>query len=337
MPNNLKEKFRKQKNIRYREETGVYEIRKRINGVNYFASSKNRDEAVRKFIEQLQAGPKTNASTTAEAERKLTLEDIVTEWLEYKRGQISLDTCNDYKSLADRLILPELGKRNITEIRTIDLDRLMHKFDDAPRMYEEVRSVLNQTLKYAIASGIITNNPLGLIPFKRAERESRERLTDEQVRTFFRNIKEPQFGRIRQPAYIMFFFGLRPCEFDKEARFENGFLICRNRKRKGGKIEYKKIPIPKQARGYISFDEPITFSMSYPKSLDLFKKIFNDNSVTFYNLRHTFASMCAERVREEIVEVWMGDSPERLVGKTYVHYKDDFMIKQMNKVKFITE
>ena len=337
MPRQYRQKLKKARNIRYREETGVYEIRKRINGVTYFASSKNRDEAVRKFIIQLQNPPKPKTEAPAEPERKLTLESIIAEWLEYKRGQITSDTCNDYKSLADRLILPELGNRNITEIRTIDLDRLMHKFDNAPRMYEEVRSVLSQTFKYAIASGIITNNPLGLIPFKRAERESRERLTDKQVITFFRNVKQPQFDRIRQAAYVMYFFGLRPCELDKEAHFENGFLICRNRKRKGGKLEYKKIPIAKQARKFINFDKPINLPMSYAKSLDLFKKIFNDDSVTFYNLRHTFASMCSEYVRPDIVEIWMGDSPERLVGKTYVHYSDDFMIRNMNDVKFITE
>ena len=188
-------------------------------------------------------------------------------------------------------------------------------------MYEELRSVLNQTFKYAIASGIINHNPVTLLHFKRAERESRGDLSPEKIHTFFNKIKDPKYDRIRQGAYVLYFFGLRPCELDKEARFENGFLICRNRKRKGGKIEYKKIPIPKQAREYLNFDEPITFSMSYPKSLDLFKKIFDDASVTFYNLRHTFASVC----------------PERLVGKTYVHYKDDFMIRQMNKVKFITE
>ena len=129
---------------------------------------------------------------------------------------------------------------------------------------------------------------------------------------------------------------MRPCELDKEARFENSFLICRNRKRKGGKIEYKKIPIPKQAREYIDFNKPITFALSYNKSLYLFKKIFDDKS-TFYNLRHTFASTCAERLRQEIVEVWMGDSPDRLVGKTYIHYKDDFMKAQMDTVEFITE
>ena len=246
---------------------------------------------------------------------------VFTEWLEYKKGQISEGTCRDYKSLGERFILNDLGNIEISAIRTSDIDRILHNFADAPRMYEELRSVLNQTFKYAIASGIINHNPVTLLPFKRAERESRGDLSPEKIHTFFNKIKDPKYDRIRQGAYVLYFFGLRPCELDKEARFENGFLICRNRKRKGGKIEYKKIPIPKQAREYLNFDEPITLSMSYPKSLDLFKKIFDDASVTFYNLRHTFASVC----------------PERLVGKTYVHYKDDFMIRQMNKVKFITE
>ena len=37
-----------------------------------------------------------------------------------------------------------------------------------------------------------------------------------------------------------------------------------------------------------------------------------------------------------IVEIWMGDSPERLVGKTYVHYSDEFMKMQMGTVSFLT-
>ena len=58
--------------------------------------------------------------------------------------------------------------------------------------------------------------------------------------------------------------------------------------------------------------------------------------LTPYNLRHTFASLCSQSVKPELVELWMGDSPERLVGKTYVHYSDEFMKEQMNTVKFIT-
>lgn len=33
----------------------------------------------------------------------------------------------------------------------------------------------------------------------------------------------------------------------------------------------------------------------------------------------------------------LGDSPERLTGKVYVHYSDKFMQEQMNLIKFITD
>ena len=210
----------------------------------------------------------------------------------------------------------------------------MPKYKDNPRKYEEMRSVLNQTFNYAIASGIISHNPVTLIPFKRAERENRDSLSTEQIRNFLTNIKKPQFNKIRQGAYIFYFFGIRPCELDEEARFENGFLFCRNRKRKDGKIEYKKIPIPKQAQGLIDFDKPITFQLSYSGALRMFKKVLGDG-LTPYNLRHTFASLCSKTVRQDIVEVWMGDSPERLIGRVYVHFPDEFMREQMDKVEFL--
>ena len=202
-------------------------------------------------------------------------------------------------------------------------------------MYEEIRSLFNQIFTYAVASGVITHNPVTLVTFKRADRKNRDALTEEQIKEFLQRIKDPQFDRIRQSAYALYFFGLRDCELDDEAHFENGFLICRNRKRKGGKIEYKKIPVPEQAQGLIDFNQPITYSLSYSAFLSLMKKALGDDNLSPYNLRHTFSTVCAESVREEIVKVWMGDSPESLVGRVYIHYSDKFMKEQMNQVNFI--
>lgn len=56
-----------------------------------------------------------------------------------------------------------------------------------------------------------------------------------------------------------------------------------------------------------------------------------------YNLRHTFATQCQKYVRPDIVDIWLGDSSERLVGRVYTHFDDDFMKEQMSKVEFITE
>ena len=60
----------------------------------------------------------------------------------------------------------------------------------------------------------------------------------------------------------------------------------------------------------------------------------DDKEVTQYYLRHTFATVCQQYVRPDIVDIWMGDSSERLVGRVYTHFSDDFMLKQMQKVVF---
>ena len=53
-----------------------------------------------------------------------------------------------------------------------------------------------------------------------------------------------------------------------------------------------------------------------------------------YYLRHTFATTCSQYVRPDIADTWMGDSPERLVGRVYTHFPDKFMTTQMDLVQF---
>ncbi len=312
-----------------------YEIRYRRNGYNITVSNADVEKAKKLFVE----ATKNLDNPELLKRNKLKFGTITDEWLIYKKDKIAYQTWQSYCTNAKRYLTEDWRNKQIAEIRTVDLDNLMRQFDNDPRMYEDMRTEINQIFKYAIASGIIAHNPVTLIPFKRAERKKREALTDFQIKEFLIRIREPQYDRIRQAAYIFYFFGIRPCELDEEARFENGFFICRNRKRKGGKIEYKKIPIPKQAQGLIEFDKPIVPPLSYDRWLDLMKSALGKNGqgkeLTPYNLRHTFASTCAEAVRSEVLDLWMGDSPERLVGKVYIHFKDSFMREEMDKVKFI--
>ena len=57
---------------------------------------------------------------------------------------------------------------------------------------------------------------------------------------------------------------------------------------------------------------------------------------TAYYLRHTFATICQQYIRPDIVDIWMGDSATRLVGRVYTHFPDKFMREQMNLVAFTT-
>lgn len=312
-------------------KTGCYyEIRYRRNGYNITVSDKDLKTAKQLFIE----ATKNLQSPEAIAQNRQKFGVITDEWLEFKKGKIAFQTWQGYNSFAQKYFTTELREQPIKEIRTVDLDRFMRQFEGNPRGYEDMRTLLNSIFKYAIASGIILHNPVTLVPFRRAERKKRNRMTDLQIYSFLKRLKEPKFSPVRQLAYVLYFFGLRPCEIDEETHFENGFLICRNRKRKNGKIEYKKIPIPKQAQGLIDFDKPVKPSLSYDRWLDIMKEALGEG-LTPYNLRHTFASVCSETVRPDVVDVWMGDSSERLVGRVYVHFKDDFMREQMDKVNFL--
>ena len=306
-----------------------YEIRYRRNGYNIRAASVDINQAKRIFLEKTLPQNIGKYLVRRQKSGFNLLEEIFEEWHRYKKG-----TVNDKEHLRFQVnfnnLPEELRKKPIAHIRTIDIDAVLKEVK--PRKYEELRTLFNGIFKYAVASGIITHNPVALIKFKRAERQSRESLSKDEILAFLERIKEPKYNNIRQFAYILYFFGLRPCEIDEETHRKDDFLITRNRKRKNGKIEYKKIPIPMQVQGLIDWDKPLTADLHRLKINDIMKELLAGK--TAYCLRHTFATVCQQYVRPDIVDIWMGDSPDRLVGKVYTHFPDDFMYEQMQLVKF---
>ena len=308
-----------------------YEIRYRSNGYDIRAYSTDLIKAKELFI----------AKTTAQEIEKYRIKDkkttgnlfchIFEQWHQYKYGTLCdkehTRFCTNFYNLPE-----ELRNKPINAITTLDLDKVMKEVK--PRKYEELRTLFNGIFKYAMASGILTHNPVALIKFKRSERQTRGALSEEEIKAFLGRVKAAKYDSIRQFAYVLYFFGLRPCEIDEETHREGEFLIARNRKRKNGKIEYKKIPLPSQAQGLIDWDKPLTTNLHRLKINDIMKELLAGK--TAYYLRHTFATTCQQYVRPDIVDIWMGDSPTRLVGRVYTHFPDKFMREQMNLVIFPT-
>ena len=308
-----------------------YEIRYRSNGYDIRAYSTDLTKAKELFI----------AKTTAQEIEKYRIKDkkttgnlffhIFEQWHQYKYGTLCEKEHTRFRT--NFYNLPEeLRNKPINAITTLDLDKVMKEVK--PRKYEELRTLFNGIFKYAMASGILTHNPVALIKFKRSERQTRGALSEDEIKAFLERVKAAKYDSIRQFAYVLYFFGLRPCEIDEETHREGEFLIARNRKRKNGKIEYKKIPIPIQAQGLIDWDKPLTTNLHRLKINDTMKELLDGK--TAYYLRHTFATTCQQYVRPDIVDIWMGDSPTRLVGRVYTHFPDKFMREQMNLVVFPT-
>ncbi len=305
-----------------------YEIRYRRNGYNITVSNKNLKTAKKMFVER------TMRLDDPYSVKSVTFGEMTDEWLAFKKGKVVEHTWKLYSRLAELYFSTVLRNRQIKTIRTGQLNVFMEKFADQPRLYEDMRVLLNSIFKYALLNGVISHNPVTLIPFRKAERKSRRALTDGEIKAFFENVNAAP-EELRQVAYALYFFGVRPCELDDEAHIEGDFFICRNRKRKGGKIEYKKIPVPNQAREYIDLSKPFKLPGNQQWTSKVIARLL-PGELTAYNLRHTFATTCQKYVRPDIVDIWMGDSSERLVGRVYTHFDDEFMKEQMAKVCFIT-
>ena len=313
----------------------TYEIRFRSHGYSFSCTAKTIDKLKAEFLRKTSPGElekyKVNASKQNK-HRKDVLHIYFDEWLSLKRGNIGEKEIKRFQTNFNNL--PEnLRYTPIREIRAVDLNAILQ--DVQPRKYEELRTLFNGIFKYAMASGVIQTNPVALIQFKRAERQNRESLSKTEIKAFLERVKDTKYDSIRQFAYVLYFFGLRPCEIDEEAHREGEFLIARNRKRKNGKIEYKKIPIPTQAQGLIDWNKPLTTNLHRLKINDIMKELLDGK--TAYCLRHTFATICQQYVRPDIVDIWMGDSPTRLVGRVYTHFPDEFMLENMMKVEFPRE
>lgn len=315
-----------------------YEIRYRRDGYNISVGSTDLDTAKVKFIKELYNVKSVRRPARPKKMRKQEIivenpfDVIAEEWFSTRRGKIDDATYKHYRSYYERFILPKLESREIAKIRTANLNDVVSQVLDRGRAYEDVRSILNQIFTYALYNGLIPFNPVKLVEFIKADRESGKALSYKQEAHFLQTIQEKRFDRYRQSFLILLFFGLRPCELE-DARIEGDFLIARNRKRKRKKIEYKKIPVSPMAHAYIDFSEPIRSPATNSNMNKVFKKIF-PQEFTPYDLRHTFSTRCQQFVRQEIVEIWMGDSPERLIGKAYTHFPDSFMLEEMSKVDY---
>ena len=221
-------------------KTGFYyEIRYRRNGYNLTASAKNIKDAKQKFLKMTELGEIEKYQVKQEKTGLYLLDEIAAEWLKYKQGKVVPQTWNYYASQYRRYISPILGKQSILFIKTIDIDGIMSGISG--RLYDDLRTLFSQIFKYAENSGIITYNPVALIPFKKSERVSHNALSVGQIKTLLNALDRPEFAKYKQVFLIMLYFALRSCEL-ADAHFEGDFLIARNVKRKNGKIEYKKSP-----------------------------------------------------------------------------------------------
>lgn len=345
LPKNLREKFVNQKNISYREETGVYEIRKQIDGVSYFGSSKNRDEAVRKFLQDVRNGGKPARGKLAPAPAVIEVpkvsppfNDVAAQWLELRKPIIKETTYEHYESVFRANVFPTYDGRRVDELKQSDCQELINcyieqkKYRTADKIYQALKAVF----EFALGEELIERSPMRFIKPPQYEEQNGVALTMEEERDFLRLLAESKCDEVIKHALIFLLYtGARRSEL-AGARIEGDFIsvICA-KVRKGFNEKRRLIPItPKLAAWMHAFELEKMRGVRPDALTQAFKRLMPAHHL--HELRHTFITRCQEcGVPREVVSVWAGHAADGTqTSNVYTHFSREFMKEQAQKVDY---
>ena len=187
---------------------------------------------------------------------------------------------------------------------------------------DEAYSLMNCVFKGAIAHNIISRNPISTVIHVQHERENGIALSLEQEAMLVKSSSP-----YRLYFLIALYTGMCPNKYSTLRR-EGDMLIVKNSKRKGNKIEYKRIPICHMLRPYIGDLTEIVF----PTLQTLYKNLRKELGCCLYDLRTTFNTRCVEcHVDENARKIMMGHSLGKLAD-AYTHVSDGFLKKEAQKL-----
>ena len=305
-----------------------YEIRYRRNGYNITVSSNYLDEAKRKFIEKLHYIDKhgtekeNTVPSTMDAFSMYFFENFHKRKVVQSTYRIAL---NQYKNH----VLPHFGDMPIRKITPKKCQELLDKIDASgiSRTADDIFSMLNVIFKAAIKHAIIEHNPMDMVFHKKHEREHGTALSKEEERKLLDSMKGTQYELM---FAVALYTGMRPNEY-KTATIDGKFIVAKNSKRKGGKIEYKKIPIHPMLSPYMQGVDELKFC-NEDTLRDKFRKLFPERRL--YDLRTTFYTRCQEcGVAPVARDTFVGHSLGEL-GNTYTDLSDEFLYAEGQKIKY---
>lgn len=318
--------YRKRNNGRYNCSYELRYAKKPYDKHPISASGTTLEEAKAKFIEKLnQYIPQADIPDTPVI--PTSFDGFALYWFEnFHKPKVGEKTFKNNFSLYNRHIKEKLANKKISNITPAILKELLSNLPGKGKTEDDVHSILNQIFELAVKHKLIGINPLVMIFHTTHERESGVELTIEEELTLLSAAK----GTIYEPMFaLMLYAGLRPNEV-KTVQIVGKFIVAVNSKRKGSKIEYKKIPIIT----YLQTHLPVTNQIEF-KSEECARKFFNKilPSHTLKDLRKTFNTRCkACKVDFTAKEMFMGHSQGKL-EKAYTGSLEDFLLAEAEKLE----
>ena len=339
---NMPERFRKEFILQDRvvhclkrksgKRTYNYMIRYRRNGLNIVATSNDLQEAKAKFIQKLNECSNENIGKSSRSKMvngvSTNFHEFSTYYFEnYRKRKVAPQTYLNDACRYKNHVRPYLGNKSLLDITPMDcqqlLDSLLEK--GMSKTNNEIYSLLNGIFKMAIAHNIIAQNPLSIVVIEKHHCKHGKALTKAEEKELLNQSKGTKYEKI---FALALYTGLRPNELET-AKVQGEFIVARNSKRKGGKIEYKKIPISPMLKPYFEEDMGIEMiGLQYVR--EQFNKILPNHIL--YDLRTTFYTRCEEcGVAPPARDHFVGHSSS-VLNATYTDLSDEYLLKEGKKL-----
>lgn len=302
----------------------TYEIRFRRDGYDISASGKTIELAKANFLNKCKAAAIKESNAPCSVPTKF---DGFSQFYfeNFRKEKVTAATYRTDITRYNRYLLPKFKQTPIKNITPSDCKKIIDdvKEQGKGKTADELHSLLNVIFKSAIAHGIIERNPLDTVLHIQHERKSGKALTKEEEQ----RLKIALTGsKYLNPIMLLLYTGLRPNEL-KTAKIDGDFIIAENSKRKNKKVAYKKIPIIKALRPFLSV--PL-----FSPTLDTLRRNFNQvmpNHI-LYDLRNTFYTRCDEfNVSAAARDEFVGHSNGALTN-TYRNLSDEYLLEESKKL-----
>ena len=304
----------------------TYEARYRRHGYNISVSATNLVDLKLRFIEAL-CGYEKNLFS---AKIPNTFHEFAMYYFENfrKRKVKPLTYENDLRRYNNHL-KPIFGSTPLKFIAPGQCQKLIDDILDKGfgKTADEIFSLLNVILKMAIAHGIIDRNPLAIVVKDKHQSEHGSALTVSEEKLLLEKFTGTPYQLL---FAVILYTGMRPNEYSS-ARIEGGFIVAINSKRKGGKVEYKKIPITPKLRPFLENVDELHFPNVQCIS-KRFKKIFPNHRL--YDLRTTFYTRCQECGVADVARMEFVGHSLGTLGDTYTDLSDEFLLKEGKKLNY---
>lgn len=316
---------RKRADGRYKCSFEIRYAKKPYNKHPISASGATLEIAKARFIEKLNNYvPQDDTAPTVPKD----FHDFALYWFEkFHKRKVSEKTFDHDIKLYFRHIKDRFAKFATDRINAAMLQDFLDNAPGTGKTAKDMHSILKQILDCAVKHGIIKLNPLGMCILDGYDQEHGKLIIKEDEIKLFNAYKGTEW---ELPFAIAFYCGLRPCEYLTITK-DGNFIKAQNGKRKGGKIDYKRIAITPMLRPYLQNVDKI--DMPKPRVLNnRLKKVLPSHKL--YDMRTTFQTRCSEcEINETVIGLFMGNSIGKLKA-AYTDFSDEYLLSEAEKFKY---